>query len=561
MIKICQRQKSFTLLYIISFLLLLAQPAQSNEPLTSLRCNEFTFDATGSYDPDNEDITFQWDFGDGKSSSNPVFTHTYEKSGDYKVTLLITDNSGLKCSKAATSQMVRVNIPPYASFTSPETICVNQPALLDASASYDDSKAKLSYVWSFGDKSQTSDKKRVSKTYTKGGKYKITLNVDDNSGTACHQQIAERTIIVNEPPVAKAHKKNILKCSDNDEPLVIEFDASRSSDVNNDSLSYLWDFGDGEKAEGIKVSHQYDTIGNYDAKLIVKDNTTLGCGTSVDFVTVRINKAPIAEAGKDIIACTGETIDFDGRESSAGKKGTLAAKWLFGDGELAEGIKTSHIYNKPGKYQASLSVENKLNSMCPPSQDTRVVTVNSPPSVSIKTVESICLGNKIDFDASAAMDPDGDSLEYYWSFGDGAILKAGPKVSHEYKQGGNYRVTVIVDDGHGSACSTATANANIKVNTPPIANAGPNTSCCVDLITDFDASASNDEDGDNLSYTWNFGDGTTVSGATVKHTYTQSGSYDVILTVDDNSGTSCSQATAGFVASVNTTPVPVINIR
>jgi len=98
-------------------------------------------------------------------------------------------------------------------------------------------------------------------------------------------------------------------------------------------------------------------------------------------------------------------------------------------------------------------------------------------------------------------------------------------------------------------------------NQPPIADAGPNHVCCVDTITNFDASASSDPDGDNLIYSWDFGDGTITRGSIFDHSYSKSGSYNVFLTVDDNSGTACNKSTAGFIAEVNTSPVPVINIR
>jgi len=549
------------LLSLLGFLCVSVTLTEAAEPLTSVRCNQFTFDATGSYDPDNENISFQWDFGDSQTSTSPVVNHTYEKSGDYTVTLSITDNAGMKCSTAKASQAVRVNIPPFASFTAPTMVCANQAVALDARASYDDTKGKLNFDWDFGDGNKTSGKSRMTKVYSQGGKYKIRLTVDDNSNTECSSQMTERVVVVNEPPIAKANKNVIMKCIDKDEDLRVAFDASQTSDVNNDELSYLWDFGDGIQEKGEKVTHQYEEIGQYEAKLIVKDSTNLGCGTSVDFIKVKLNKAPVAEAGNDIITCAGENIMFDGSNSSEEKKGILEGKWFFGDGESAEGLKVTHSYTKPGKYQASLSVENKLNSMCPPSKDTRLVTVNSSPSVTIKTLNSICLGSTLDFDASSAADPDGDSLEYYWSFGDGTILKSGPKVTHEYKQGGNYRITVIVDDGKGSSCSTDTANANVRVNTAPVADAGLNASCCVDVLTNFDGSASSDADGDNLTYTWDFGDGTKDIGTSVQHNYSQSGSYDVVLTVDDNSGTECSKSSAGFTAEVNSSPVPIINIR
>ncbi len=549
------------LLIFVGNLCFVSLSIEAAEPLTSVRCNKFTFDATGSYDPDNEDISFLWDFGDGQTSTSPVVDYTYTKSGDYKVSLSITDSGGKSCSTATTTQMVRVNIPPFAKLKVPEKVCTNQLVLMDASESYDDSRNKLQFEWDLGDGETVSGQKKVSKAYSKGGKYKIKLKVDDGTNTQCSSQIVEKTIVVNEPPVAKANKNIIMKCVDTEEDLQVSFDASQTMDVNNDELTYLWDFGDGIQDKGQKVMHQYDSIGQYDAKLIVKDNTNLGCGTSVDFVKVKLNKAPIAKAGKDMVACADENLVFDGSNSYEEQKGILDAIWFFGDGETAKGLKVTHSYSKPGQYQASLSVENKLNSMCPPSKDTLTVTVNASPSVSIKSVNSVCLGHKVYFDASSAEDPDGDNLEYYWSFGDGTILKSGPKVEHEYKQGGNYRVTVIVDDGRGSACSTDTANTNIRVNSAPIADIGPNTSCCVGVLTNFDGSASTDPDGDHLSYSWDFGDGKQAKGAFVQHKYTQSGSYNVVLTVDDNSGSECSQSSASYTAEVNSQPVPVIKIR
>lgn len=74
-------------------------------------------------------------------------------------------------------------------------------------------------------------------------------------------------------------------------------------------------------------------------------------------------------------------------------------------------------------------------------------------------------------------------------------------------------------------------------NNPPQAavSASP-TSGTVPLIVSFDAGASTDPDGDALAYSWDFGDGTTATGEVVQHTYTQAGSFTVVLTVTDGEG-------------------------
>ena len=62
------------------------------------------------------------------------------------------------------------------------------------------------------------------------------------------------------------------------------------------------------------------------------------------------------------------------------------------------------------------------------------------------------------------------------------------------------------------------------------------TSGSIPLTVSFDGTGSSDPDGWIVSYTWNFGDGSTGSGQTVSHTYTTAGTYTATLTVTDNAG-------------------------
>jgi len=61
---------------------------------------------------------------------------------------------------------------------------------------------------------------------------------------------------------------------------------------------------------------------------------------------------------------------------------------------------------------------------------------------------------------------------------------------------------------------------------------------CSELDCSFDATASYDPDGTISGYSWNFGDGTTGSGATAAKTYASPGTYTVTLTVTDDEGAS-----------------------
>ena len=70
--------------------------------------------------------------------------------------------------------------------------------------------------------------------------------------------------------------------------------------------------------------------------------------------------------------------------------------------------------------------------------------------------------------------------------------------------------------------------------TAPIANFSASTTYgSAPLSVNFDASASTDPDGDVLSFSWDFGDGTTAQGEIVSHMYTNVGSYLATLTAND----------------------------
>lgn len=62
------------------------------------------------------------------------------------------------------------------------------------------------------------------------------------------------------------------------------------------------------------------------------------------------------------------------------------------------------------------------------------------------------------------------------------------------------------------------------------------TTNCPSLTCTFNGTGSSDPDGEIASYAWVYGDGTTGSGPTPHHIYTQSGTYRVKLTVTDNRG-------------------------
>ena len=57
--------------------------------------SQISFDASNAMDPNGEIVSYEWDFGDGQTAFGQTTNHTFTQDGDYLVTLLITDNSGI----------------------------------------------------------------------------------------------------------------------------------------------------------------------------------------------------------------------------------------------------------------------------------------------------------------------------------------------------------------------------------------------------------------------------------------------------------------------------------
>ena len=151
-----------------------------------------------------------------------------------------------------------------------------------------------------------------------------------------------------------------------------------------------------------------------------------------------------------------------------------------------------------------------------------------------KTAGTVKVGETITFDASGSYDPDGTIVSYLWDFGDGGTSSEAV-VSHSYEDDGEYTVTLRVADNEGLTDNKMVTQ--VVNNRQPIANFTVSASTVgknVEVV--FDASSSYDLDGSIVQYTWGFDDGTMASGATVNHTFTESGVYEVTLTVNDDDG-------------------------
>ena len=154
----------------------------------------------------------------------------------------------------------------------------------------------------------------------------------------------------------------------------------------------------------------------------------------------------------------------------------------------------------------------------------------------VASIQRTCNGLDCTFYGTDSTDSNGLIVNYEWDFGDSAS-GIGEIFDHSYSSDGTYTVTLTVTDDEGHTDSAAIAFSVSALNQPPTASF---TVTCTELNCSFDATASDDDDGTIVSYTWDFGDGATGSGETTNHPYSSSGSRTVRLTVVDDYGSSVS---------------------
>ena len=71
-----------------------------------------SFDGSGSSDPDGDNLTYAWDFGDGGTASGATASHTYAVAGSYLVTLTVTDDGSPSLSNSAVTSASVLNLIP-----------------------------------------------------------------------------------------------------------------------------------------------------------------------------------------------------------------------------------------------------------------------------------------------------------------------------------------------------------------------------------------------------------------------------------------------------------------
>ena len=515
-------------------------------------CRTIMFNASRSWDKDNDPLDFFWDFGDGSTGNGERIVHEFKSAGKYKVELIVTDKSGQLGNSSRKISKVIVNQPPDAVAGQDQKGMPGQKLSFDGSQSSDKDGRIVRYRWQMEDGTILEGQK-VTHAFTEPGYYMVTLQVIDNSTTPrpCNSGEDSLFVWINAPPELEIGEDLIAAIGEK-----VSLSGSNSFDSDGNIIGFKWELGDGAKKTGMNISHSYANAGSYRVKLTVEDNSGVGNRYESDYLTVVVNDPPIAKANSHrTVVSVGDKVKFDGVKSKDNDGKIINYDWDYGDGTKGNGLRTTHSYATPGVYIAKLTIRDNSRSKSDLDSDTVAIMVNYIPKARAGEDQMVS-GSEVQFDGKASTDRDGKIIKYHWDFNDGTTSREAAPM-HVYAHSGTYKVKLTVTDNSKTSTDKHSDYVTIIVNEHPIADAGPDRTVAPGETVSFNASSSIDPDGSIAKQIWNFGDGTSAKGNKVEHVYSKSGIYNVHLTVHDNSGHSIAVGFDDAVVTVNRSPIAV----
>lgn len=240
-------------------------------------------------DSDGSVTRYEWDFGDGGTSSVLVpGARVYGSEGAFQVTFTAYDDNGAAASDSRALNVVSVlNVPPAVDIIGPSTDTIVSPGvgLEFRSTAMDPDGSISSHQWTFGD-GQAASVLNPTHTYAAEGTYTVRYQAVDDAGALSPP--ASLTVTVSnatgsQTPVPTIDSPTNGTSTTLGQAVIFEGSVSDPSGV---LASHLWDFGDGTQATVEDPGpHTYGATGTYTVVYHAID-TSGGLSSDTAMVTV-----------------------------------------------------------------------------------------------------------------------------------------------------------------------------------------------------------------------------------------------------------------------------------
>jgi gliding motility-associated-like protein len=449
---------------------------------------------------------WDWDFGDGNTSTQQNPTHNYAQPGTYTVTLNVASTVG--CDSAMSMQVI-VDSDPIADFSLPNNCGVTN-SFTDLSYIPNGLGSITGWSWSFGD-GNTSNQQNPTHTFANPGNYNVSLTVTANNG--CSHTVSY-PYTHNPYPVASFTTSTECNLT----PTI--FTDNSSVALNNNIVSWNWYFGDNQFSSVSNPNHVYVNPGTYNVMLIVI--TDGGCAdTHIVPTTVHPNPQPNFQFTE---VCDGFSTAFTNTSNIVSGSINIY-DWNFNSTGIANSALFEPVVNYPthGVYPVTLIATSNFGCI---DSVTNNINVWPKPQINFQTdLLSGCYPLNPKF-VNLTSIPSGNVSLWLWSFGDGRFSSEFSPNNSYPNTAGLYTVSLTAVSDKGCD-STLTLTDYITVYPQPIAEFSytppyPNViETTIQFINQTFLGG---------IYFWDLGDGTTSTNFSPNHTYEQdTATYMVFL--------------------------------
>lgn len=494
-------------LFLSNYVQITAPQASINN-LPQSSCSPLTWTFSSTVNSPDPVVDYFWDLGDGSTSTLPNPTNTYN-TGTYDITLIVTTAGGCKDTVVFTNGIIASDKPTANFEANPRDVC----AKFDVNFTDLSTGNVTRWLWDFGDGTTSADQ-NPSHHYEDTGLFTIRLIVWNNN---CPDTLVMTDYVHISPPIARF--SSTYNCAD---PKTLIF-----TDLSIGPDEWLWDFGDGTTSTLQNPIHTFPDTGWYTIQLVVVNHTT-GCDDTRT-QTIQIVDEVANFVASDTVICKYTSTTFTAIGNTPGY--VLIYEWNFGDGQTGVGPSITHTYNSSGLFTVRLVIRDISGCL-----DTLIkfqhIRVNGPTAAFTIPNGGGCMNSTITFIDNSTGDGFNPITSWIWNFGDGSIdTLYAPPFTHTYAMAGQYNVWLKTRDAGG--CYDSTVNVNtLVISDPQAIYTQSDTVACPYYNINF----TNTSTGPNLSYQWDFGDGTTSTIAQPVHAYTTEGTFTIRLRITDRYG-------------------------
>jgi len=247
----------------------------SVSPVSTYINETVNFSAADSSDTDGKLVSHSFDFGDGNRTGwtfRMTANHTYARPGVFNASATVKDDDGFISEVSVPVRItVQNRLPVVAASVTPETGNTSTlfRFLVPKGSTYDPDGTIVSYLWDFGDGTNSTSNTAVH-TFKQKGQYEVRFRVTDNWGGYA-EQVIDITVVNRPPEVAAAAPSQTLTLNTGLEQLF----SADVTDPDGDSITYNWTVNGVQQAENrSRFFFKPDKAGTYHITLTVSDGET-----------------------------------------------------------------------------------------------------------------------------------------------------------------------------------------------------------------------------------------------------------------------------------------------